>query len=184
MTCLVVMECWELQLWEYDTKSPTELQRSRLLSMSPADLHRDQSYSEIWPSCNSNLVASWMYLHYCRYFHKHLRMLLLSLRELYSALGGHGRIWKWLGAWVRSTRVSGRIVGGFRTDLHFAHAWLGLIKIKSRLLKFHLAHTEWVTFLKVYWSGSQLFNHSISQEISMLTENFWLTTLLSMLISL
>jgi len=47
-------------------------------------------------------------------------MLLGSLRDLYFAPGGPGSIWKSLEGQVRSTRVSGRFVWGFRTDLHFA----------------------------------------------------------------
>jgi hypothetical protein len=47
-------------------------------------------------------------------------MLFQSLRALCSAPGGPGSIWNHLGAPVRSTGVSGRFAGGFRTDLHFA----------------------------------------------------------------
>jgi hypothetical protein len=49
-------------------------------------------------------------------------MLLESLRALYLAPGGAGSIWKYLGALVRSTRVSGRFACGFWTGLHFADA--------------------------------------------------------------
>ena len=49
-------------------------------------------------------------------------MLLQSLRALGFAPGGPGSIWKYLGAPVRSTGVSGRFACGFRTDLHFADA--------------------------------------------------------------
>jgi len=47
-------------------------------------------------------------------------MLLQSLRALCLALGGSGSVWKYFDALVRSPRVSGRIVCGFRTELHFA----------------------------------------------------------------
>jgi hypothetical protein len=47
-------------------------------------------------------------------------MLLQSLGALCLAPGGPGSIWKYLGALVRSTGVSGRFACGFRTDLHFA----------------------------------------------------------------
>jgi len=49
-------------------------------------------------------------------------MLLQSLRALCVAPGRHGSIWKYLGARVRSTGVSGWFVCGFWTDLHFADA--------------------------------------------------------------
>jgi hypothetical protein len=46
-------------------------------------------------------------------------MLLQSLRALCFAPGGPGSILNYLGAPVRSARVSGWFVCGFRTDLHF-----------------------------------------------------------------
>jgi len=49
-----------------------------------------------------------------------LRLLLQSLRALCKAPGGPGRIWKYLEARVKATRVSGRFACGFRTDFHFA----------------------------------------------------------------
>ena len=49
-------------------------------------------------------------------------MLLQSLRAPSLAPGGPGSIWNYLGAPVRSTRVSGRFMCGFQTDLHFADA--------------------------------------------------------------
>jgi len=47
-------------------------------------------------------------------------MLLQSLSALCKAPGGAGSIWEYLEAVVRATRVSGRFVYGFRTELHFA----------------------------------------------------------------
>jgi len=95
-------------------------QWSQLLSKSPADLRRGLRSSNIWLFYKSNLGASWLHLHNCRCFQKHLRMPLQSLRVLCLAPGGSGRIWKYLEALVRSPGVSGRIVYCFRTDLHFA----------------------------------------------------------------
>ena len=48
-------------------------------------------------------------------------MRLQSLRAHCKAPGGAGSIWKYFEALVRATGVSGGLVCGFRTDLHFAH---------------------------------------------------------------
>jgi len=95
-------------------------QQSRLLSKSPADLHRGPRRSKICLFQKSSLGASWMHLHNCRCIQEHLRMLLQSLRALSLAPGGSGSIEKYLEALVRSLGVSGRIACCFRTDLHFA----------------------------------------------------------------
>ena len=63
-----------------------------------------------------------MHLHNYRCFQKHLRMLLQSLRVLCKAPGGPGSIWKHSEALERATRVSGRFVCAFQTDLHLADA--------------------------------------------------------------
>ena len=47
-------------------------------------------------------------------------MLLESLGALCEAPDGAGRVWMYLDALVRATRVSGRIEYRFQTDLHFA----------------------------------------------------------------
>jgi hypothetical protein len=44
------------------------------------------------------------------------------MRAVCEAPGGAGSIWKYIEALARATRVSGRFVLGFRTDLHFADA--------------------------------------------------------------
>jgi len=93
---------------------------SQPLSKSPADLHRGPRSSKIWPSEQSNLIASWMHLHNCRCFQEHPRILLQSLSALCKAPGGPGSIWKYLAALVRATGVSGRFGCGFLTNLHFA----------------------------------------------------------------
>jgi len=49
-------------------------------------------------------------------------MLLQSLRAPYLAPRGPGSIWNYLGAPVRSTEVSGRVVCRFWPDLQFADA--------------------------------------------------------------
>ena len=49
-------------------------------------------------------------------------MLLHSVRALCLAPGGPGCIWKYIGALVRSTRVSERFACVFRINLHFADA--------------------------------------------------------------
>jgi len=54
------MEPWEPLLWEYGTKSP-------------AELHRGFSFTNIWLSYKSNVVASWMHLHECRCIQEHRR---------------------------------------------------------------------------------------------------------------
>jgi hypothetical protein len=95
-------------------------QRSQAALEVSADLCRGLSYSKIWLSYKSNLVASWMHLQNCRCFQEHLRMLLQSLRALCFAPEGPGSIWNYLGAPMRSTGVTGRVACGFRTDLHFA----------------------------------------------------------------
>jgi len=59
-----------------------------------------------------------MHLYNCKCLGEHLRMLLQSLTALCLAPGGPGSIWKYFEALVRSTGVSGRLVCGFRTDLH------------------------------------------------------------------
>jgi len=100
--------------------SPRAAQWSQVLSKCPADLRRGLSSSKIWLFQKSNLVAYWMHLHNCRCFQEHLTMLLQSLRALYLAPGGYGSIQKYLEAMVRLPGVSGRIVCGFQTDLHFA----------------------------------------------------------------
>jgi len=98
-------------------------QWSQLLSKFHTDLHSGFSCSRIWLCYKSNLVASWMHPHNYRCFQEHLRILLQSLGALCIAPGVSGSIWKDLEAMVRSTRVSGRSVCGFRTTLHFADDW-------------------------------------------------------------
>jgi len=61
-----------------------------------------------------------MRLHIFRCFHKHLRMLLQSLRALSFDPARPGSIWMYLEALVRSTGVIGRLACGFWTNLHFA----------------------------------------------------------------
>jgi hypothetical protein len=61
-----------------------------------------------------------MHLHHCRFFQKHLRMLLQSLKDLCKAPERAGSIWKYLEALLRATRVSGKFACGFKTNLHFA----------------------------------------------------------------
>jgi len=95
-------------------------QQSQLLSKSPTNPRRCLSGSEIWLSEKSNLVASWMHLENCRSIQEHLRILLLSLRELCLAPAGPGSIWKYIEALVRSTGVSGTFACSFRTSLNFA----------------------------------------------------------------
>jgi len=104
-------------------------QQSQFLSKSPTDLHRGLSSSKIWLFQKSNHIASWMHLHNCKCFQEHLRMLLQSLRALCLSPGGSGSIWKYLEALVRSPGVSGRIVCGFRTNLHSADDWLSGLPI-------------------------------------------------------
>ena len=70
-----------------------------------------------------------MHLHQCRYFQEHMRMLLQSLRALCKALGGAGRILKYLEALARATGVPGRFAYGFRTDIQFADVQLHLMKM-------------------------------------------------------
>jgi len=159
------MEPSEPLLWEYGNKFP-------------ADLRRGLSCSKIWVSNKSNLVASWMHLHNCRFFQEHPRMLWQSMRALYLAPGGPGSIWNYLGAPVRSTRVSRRFACGFRTDLHFADVeykcnylcWIQYIILYSKNLKpncwihvtpssyawsaVHFKHT-WLRLPVFYWRLSQ-----------------------------
>jgi len=61
-----------------------------------------------------------MYLHHCRCFQEHVRMLLQSLRSLSTAPVGARSIWYCLDVLVRATGVSGRFAYGFWTELHFA----------------------------------------------------------------
>jgi len=61
-----------------------------------------------------------MHPHNCRCFQKHLIIVILSLRALCFAPGGHGSIWNELGAPAGSTGESGRFACGFRTNLPFA----------------------------------------------------------------
>jgi len=54
--------------------------------------------------------------------------------------------------------------------------WLpgsGIIRNKSWLLKFHMAHAWCVKFLMVRRWSIQLFDHLITHEISMFTSSFW-----------
>jgi len=67
------------------------------------------------------------------------KALAASESTLLSSLGGPGSIWNYLGALVRSTRVSGRLVCGFWTVLHFAYGgnvrrWLYLSAFKENWL--------------------------------------------------
>jgi len=96
-------------------------QRSRLLSKSPADLHRGLTCSKIWLFYKSHLEASWMLCPNCRCFQECLRILLQSLKALCLAPGGPRSIWKYSGVLVRTTAESGRFACNFRTDLHFAN---------------------------------------------------------------
>jgi hypothetical protein len=48
------------------------------------------------------------------------RMVFQCLRALWKAPGWAGSTWKYLEAVVRDTGVSGRVVYGFQTELHFA----------------------------------------------------------------
>jgi hypothetical protein len=76
--------------------------------------------SKIWLFYNSYLVASWMQLHNCRCYQKHLRLLMESLRALFSAPGGSGSIEKYVDGLVGSLGVSGMNTRCFRTNLHLA----------------------------------------------------------------
>jgi len=107
-------------VWIENQVSRIAVQRSRLLSKSPADLHRGLRSSKIWLSYQSNLVAFRMRLHNCRCFQEHLRLLSQRLRAHCVASGGSGSVQKYLEAQVRSPRVSGRIACCFRTNSHFA----------------------------------------------------------------
>jgi len=53
-------------------------------------------------------------------------MLLHSLRAFCKAPGAAGSIWKYLEALARATGVSERFPYGFRTELHFANAYVGM----------------------------------------------------------
>jgi len=97
-------------------------QRSWQHWKSPANMRRGLTCPKFRLFNESNLVVSSMPLHNCRCFQEHLGMLLQSLRALCLALGGPVSIWKYSGALVRTTGVSGRFVCDFRTDLHFADA--------------------------------------------------------------
>jgi len=76
-------------------------------------------------------------------------------------------------------------------------AWNGIVQMDSRdnvtlcwlsalviihnkwwLLKFHMAHAQYVKFLWVHSWGIQLFANSITQEISMFTWSFWMRLIL------
>jgi len=121
-------------LWEFGTKTPTELaQSSQLLSKSPAELGWGLSFPPGLPQACAdisaapnvtilivNFVASWMHLHNCRCFQDHLRMLLQIPGAHCKAPGRPGSIWKYVEALVRAAGVSGRFACGFRTELHFA----------------------------------------------------------------
>jgi len=61
-----------------------------------------------------------MYLHNCRCFQQHLKMLLQSLSAHCKAPGEPGSIWKYLEVLVRATGVSVKFAWGIWTDLHFA----------------------------------------------------------------
>jgi len=49
---------------------------------------------------------------------------------------------------------------------------LGIIQNDSRLHKSVMAHALWVQFLNVCWLGYQLFDHSITQKITIFTRTF------------
>jgi len=54
----------------------------------------------------------------------------------------------------------------------------GIIQNKSWLPKSHMVHAQCVKCLMVHWWGIPLFDHSISQEISMFIRSFWMNQLL------
>jgi hypothetical protein len=97
-------------------------QRSQLPSKSPADLRSSLRSSTIWLFYKSNLIASGRYLHNCRCFQQHLRMLLQGLRALYLAPGGSRSIYQYKVVLLRLPGVSERIVCCFQTDLRIADA--------------------------------------------------------------
>ena len=70
-------------------------QQSQIFSKSPTYITRGLSSSKVWLFLKWNLVASWMHLHNCRCFQKHVRMLLQGLRALCLAPGGSGSIKKY-----------------------------------------------------------------------------------------
>jgi len=102
--------------------------RSQLLSKSPTDLHRHLTCSKIQVCYQSNIGASWMHFHHCRCFSEHVRMLLHSLRAPCLAPAGPGSIRKYLQELLSLTGMTGRIVCGFQTNVHFADV---LILIKD-----------------------------------------------------
>ena len=55
---------------------------------------------------------------------------------------------------------------------------LGIFRNKSWLLKSHMADAQCVNCLKVCRCGIQLFNHSITQETSLITHSCWRTIML------
>jgi hypothetical protein len=60
-----------------------------------------------------------MGLHHYKCFEERVRMLLQSLTALRNTPGGAGSIWEYLEVVVRATGVSGGVVYGFLTELHF-----------------------------------------------------------------
>jgi len=63
--------------------------------------------------------------------------------------------------------------------------WLpgsGIIRKKSCLLKYHLAHSHCVKLRTVWRWGSQLFDHSISQQPSLFTRASWKAIILMLCI--
>jgi len=117
-------------VWHQVSSRP--LQGSQLCSKSPADLHSCLICFKKCVFYQSTIIASWIRLLNNRCFDEHPRMFLHTLRELRFAPGWSGSIWKYLGALVRSTGVSGRFGCGFWTNLHLANAALhGSWKVKS-----------------------------------------------------
>jgi len=111
------MKRQEPQLWEYNTKSPT-------------DLHRGLSRSRSLPETITAVSATPTFDYPKSQIPEHLKMLLQSLGALFFVPGRPGSVWKYFEALGRAIRLSGREACGFWTDLHFADVecithWLG-----------------------------------------------------------
>jgi len=130
--------------------SERAVQWSQVLLKSLADLRRGLRSFKIWPFYKSNLVASWMHLHNCRFFQEHLRMLLQSLRVLCLAPAGSGSIWINLEAVVRSPGVSGRIAWGFWPELRLADVRWDENEMMSVYFRVWWIYTPWCTFHLCY----------------------------------
>jgi len=124
-------DSWDCNIDEYDRRNAWWLWNTKIHYCQNTEPSLPQSCIEVTAAAKFDYPIS--------HISEHLSMLLKSAIALCLAPGGPGSIWKYLEALVRSTRVSGRFVCDFRTDLRFADEdhWTWAMEVECTSILFN-----------------------------------------------